>query len=149
PANNRDLLASLAFGQEERPRRPPSRPIARPPKEEVPMEDETKPAPLMPVWVIAVAAGALILLGILAGLIVLRRTGVIGAYSLPACHYNNNGMLDETMYSETGATAPGAVCASPTLSAPRALGRPHALRSARNAPRRPGNGVRADSDGTT
>ena len=97
PASDRDILAGLAHGEtesaeveesedkEERPRR---RQAAKRCPEGVAgsQQESTKklaefqaeqPTQGMPTWVIATAAGALVLLAILAGLLVLRKTGTL------------------------------------------------------------------------
>jgi len=144
PASSRDLLAGLAFGEaapeddevepEERdsPRLSPS---ARPSADSAAEEEnvaataqdrrgENLPAHGVPRWVVAAAVGAVALLVILAGLFVLRRTGLLSLHGPLIPHargakpYNNPKRLDVTP------------------------GTPHALRTAGNAPRRFGDGVR-------
>jgi serine/threonine-protein kinase len=149
PASNRDVLAGLAFGEVEvaekdvfdrdagRPRRhkpAKSRPVTGPrsgddARDAVAEAKTEPPVHGLPPWLVAAAAGAVVLLVVLIGLVVLRRSGVLSQGTQPTLL---RSIVKPYNKPRTHDDAPGTL---------------HALRIAGNAPRRPGDGLRSGSHG--
>jgi serine/threonine-protein kinase len=153
-ASNRDILAELAHGEavtgngddsEDRVKASPplrrpepdaqhlgAKSPGQPPDQEARKESDqgaTQTSSDIPRWVVLVAAGALLLLAILGGVLVLRRTWA-SAGSPP---------LELRRHAAIRYNKPGMVMFSPET--------PDALRTAGNTLRRPGDGVRLGRDG--
>jgi serine/threonine-protein kinase len=103
PVSDRDVLAGLAFGNDDSECEETERPVqvrqsspasrSMPPTQRPPLRDETVEENViktkamqihgMPLWVIVAAAGALVLLILLAAILVLRRSGVFSEMHAP------------------------------------------------------------------